>query len=58
MFEHSFKVKIDFEVSDALAKLSRFGMVKQDKQLYSAVSIQDAQVQLDMQWDNIFNFAQ
>jgi hypothetical protein len=56
-FEEKFDFRIDFEIADALGKLERFGIVKLNAGHYTALSINAAQVQLDAQWDRIFNVA-
>jgi hypothetical protein len=56
-FAEQFDFHIDFEIADALAKLERFGVVKSHDGQYTALSISAAQVKLDAQWDNMFNFA-
>ncbi|MEP1383733.1 MAG: TMEM143 family protein [Paraglaciecola sp.] len=50
-----FKVKVDFEISDALSKLLRFGIVVKQNHHYHALPIDAAQKQLDTRWDSIFN---
>lgn len=56
-FSEKFNFQIDFEIADALAKLKRFGIVKVNAGQYTAVSISAAQVELDAQWDRMFNFS-
>ncbi len=51
-YQHSF----DFEINDAIAKLVDLGLVKQSNQLFSAISLHDARVQLDALWDGYFEF--
>jgi hypothetical protein len=55
-FSEQFDFQIDFEIADALAKLERFGIVKSNDDQYVALSISAAQLQLDTQWDGLFNF--
>jgi hypothetical protein len=55
-FAEQFDFEIDFEIGDALAKLQRFGIVTSNEGQYTALSISAAQVNLDAQWDGIFNF--
>jgi hypothetical protein len=56
-FTEQFYFQIDFEIADALAKLVRFGIVKFKDGEYSALPIRAAQIQLDAQWDTMFNFS-
>lgn len=55
-FIDRFDFEIDFEVTDALAKLSRFGIVRFDDNLYSALPLGEAQRKLDTTWDQMFDF--
>ena len=48
--------RVDFEIADALAKLERFGILKSSDSHFTALPITQAQIQLDNQWDDIFNF--
>ena len=50
-----FAEPFDFEIDHALAKLQRFGIVTSNEGQYTALSISAAQVNLDAQWDGIFN---
>ncbi|GAA6185544.1 hypothetical protein NBRC116595_27920 [Aliiglaciecola sp. NS0011-25] len=54
-FTSRFDFEIDFEIEDALNKLLRFGIVNKQNNMYSAISIQAAQTQLDREWDDIFS---
>lgn len=56
-FAEKFDFQIDFEIADALAKLERFGIIKLNAGYYTALPINEAQAQLDYQWDRIFNVA-
>jgi len=56
-FEEKFDFQIDFEITDALAKLERFGIVKSNVGKYTALPISAAQVKLDANWDGIFSFS-
>ncbi len=48
---------IDFEISDAVRKLLKFGLAHQETNgTYSATPIVTAMERLDEQWDNIFRF--
>ncbi len=54
-FRDSWSCDLDFEVSDALAKLVRFGLVSQVDGQYTAIPLVDAQARLDGIWDAIFD---
>ncbi|WP_133467995.1 TMEM143 family protein [Paraglaciecola marina] len=53
--EHKFNMKVDFEISDALSKLLRFGIVVKQNHYYHALPLVAAQEQLDSRWDSMFN---
>jgi hypothetical protein len=53
-FKETFNFEIDFEIEDALSKLSRFGIIKKQDDKYQALSIAEAKVALDNKWDAIF----
>ena len=57
-FADTFNFQIDFEISDALNKLQRFGMVEYREGQYSALPICTAQKQLDENWDGLFSFSE
>ncbi len=48
------KVKVDFEIQDALAKLERLNLVTRNEDHYAAVPIDKALENLDQAWDNYF----
>lgn len=51
------KVRVDFEIEDALAKLLRHGLVDATSAgRYRALPISDALAKLDHTWDNYFQF--
>ena len=54
-FSKKFDFQIDFEIEDALEKLTRFGIVIFENGLYQAISIPKAQAELDAKWDAIFS---
>ncbi len=54
----AFGVDIDFEVSDALAKLERLGFVAQKEGKIAAVPLPDALARLDTLWDRLYDFSQ
>ncbi len=56
-FHERWKVELDFEVDDALAKLERFGLAARDGELWRPVEIDQALERLDERWDNFFVYA-
>ena len=56
-FSKKFDFQIDFEIADALAKLERFSIVESVNGQYTAITISAANVELDSQWDRLFNFS-
>jgi Protein of unknown function (DUF3754) len=49
-------IGIDFEIQDALAKLTRLNLVAQEGELFRAAPVEQALAQLDSAWDNIFQY--
>ncbi len=54
--QERFELDIDFEVEDALAKLSRFELLLNDEGALSVVPLQQALALLDKRWDNLFPY--
>jgi hypothetical protein len=50
------KLKVDFEIGDALAKLERLHLVTKSGDRYAAVPIDKALEVLDYAWDNYFKY--
>jgi hypothetical protein len=50
------RLKVDFEIGDALAKLERLKLVEQQNGRYTAVPLTKALEQLDYLWDNYFPY--
>ncbi len=50
------QVEIDFEITDALAKLERLGLVERNGESYAAILVEAALEKLDAAWDHYFNF--
>lgn len=50
------KLKVDFEIGDALAKLERLQLVTRSGEVYVAVPIERALEVLDYAWDNYFKY--
>jgi hypothetical protein len=46
--------RIDFEISDAIKKLERFGIAHIESNRIHCLSIDDAKKRLDNTWDNFF----
>jgi arsenate reductase-like glutaredoxin family protein len=53
-FKDTFNFEIDFEIEDALSKLTRFGIINQREDKYEALNLAEARTVLDEKWDNIF----
>jgi hypothetical protein len=53
--EHA-RLKVDFEIDDALAKLERLTLVERHGELYRAVPLNVALERLDYLWDNYFQY--
>lgn len=53
-FESNFGFAIDFEIDDALNKLSAFGIVSLSNNKYTASPLRQAHEQLDKKWDALF----
>ena len=57
--ERTLKMKVDFEISDALAKLERLGLITSlDSGRYVAVPIDEAMRRIDEMWDYLFPYNQ
>jgi hypothetical protein len=50
-------VKVDFEVSDALAKLVRLGLATESGGRYAALPVEEAKARLDSTWDDYFSYS-
>lgn len=55
-FERNYQCTLDFEISDALAKLERFKLVSKQQDGYTALPLKNAKKQLDNLWDNFFQY--
>jgi hypothetical protein len=53
----AFGVDVDFEVSDALAKLERLGFLAPKDGKLAVVPLPDALARLDSLWDRLYDFA-
>ncbi len=54
--EGNAKLKVDFEIGDALAKLERLKIVRKTDETYHAQPIEKALEMLDWTWDNYFKY--
>jgi hypothetical protein len=57
-FKSKYHCQLDFEISDALAKLERMELVMLDGRNYQALPLTQAKQRLDQRWDAIFNYNQ
>ncbi|WP_114326724.1 DUF3754 domain-containing protein [Candidatus Colwellia aromaticivorans] len=57
-FRNKYHCQLDFEISDALAKLERMKLVTLDKDTYQALPLTQAKQHLDQRWDSLFNYNQ
>ncbi len=56
-FKANYQCELDFEISDALAKLERMQLIVLKNDAYHAITLEKAKQVLDSHWDNIFNYA-
>jgi hypothetical protein len=54
--KETFAVEIDFEVTDALAKLEHLGLLTRENGRIGAVTLAEALVRLDTLWDRLYDF--
>jgi hypothetical protein len=52
-----FRLDVNFEINDAMAKLERLGLVAAQGGGYTAIASDEALRRLDAAWDNLFNFS-
>ncbi len=55
-FKTKYKCELDFEISDALEKLTRMRLVTRTNYVYSAINLDHAKTILDERWDNLFKY--
>ena len=55
-FETNYYCHLDFEISDALAKLEQMNLVVLENNIYKAIPLEHAKKKLDQRWDAIFNY--
>lgn len=55
-FRQNYQCNIDFEMDDAIQKLEQLGLANKADNKYQAIDIQQANQNLDKQWDEIFLF--
>jgi hypothetical protein len=53
-FADKYDFHINFEIEDALKKLLRFGLVKNDGDLYTVTTLEHAQKRLNNEWNRLF----
>jgi len=54
VFEEKYQCTLDFEITDALEKLERFGLVYSSQNVYQAIDVNSAKIVLDQHWDKLF----
>lgn len=57
-FKRKYGCQVDFEISDALAKLDRMQLITLENKTYHALSLIQAKQRLDKHWDSIFDYNQ
>ena len=55
-FSNNYHCQLDFEISDALAKLELMQLITLDGENYKALSLTQAKQCLDQRWDSLFNY--
>ena len=55
-FKTKYKCELDFEISDALEKLTRMRLVTCTNNVYSAINLDHAKTILDERWDNLLQY--
>ena len=55
-FKAKYQCQLDFEISDALTKLERMGLVTHKGDKYQALSLVEAKKHIDKRWDSLFNY--
>ena len=56
-FQQKYNCQVDFEISDALAKLEQMRLITCEQETYHALSLAQAKQCLDKHWDTIFNYS-
>lgn len=56
-FRQQHNCKLDFEINDALEKLSRMQLIDQQALIYTAIPLPQAKAKLDKLWDDLFKFS-
>ena len=57
-FRKKYHCQLDFEISDALAKLEQMKLITLNKDTYQALPLTQAKQHLDKRWDSLFNYNQ
>lgn len=55
-FENKYKIRINFEIDDALRKLQRWELINRDRDIIRCKALGEAKQQLDRIWDNFFSY--
>ena len=55
-FKNKYQCEINFEVDDAIKKLEQLGLISLEENKYRAIGMEQANRNLDKQWDEIFMF--
>lgn len=55
-FKTKYNCQLDFEISDALDKLTRMQLITFDNETYHALPLTQAKQRLDKHWDTIFDY--
>ncbi|MCQ8877983.1 TMEM143 family protein [Pseudoalteromonas shioyasakiensis] len=55
-FKQQHDCVLDFEISDALQKLTKMQLVNKQDEQFTAIPLPQAKVQLDKQWDDLFKY--
>tara|TARA_R110001583_G_scaffold12423_1_gene55221 strand:- start:17638 stop:18870 length:1233 start_codon:yes stop_codon:yes gene_type:complete len=55
-FSNNYHCQLDFEISDALAKLELMQLITLDGENYKPLSLTQAKQCLDQRWDSLFNY--
>lgn len=48
---------LDFEINDALQKLTKMQLVNKQNEIFTAIPLHQAKASLDKQWDDLFKFS-
>lgn len=54
--KHKYHCQLNFEISDALEKLTKMQLISFDGEVYQALALNQAKQRLDVYWDSVFNY--